>query len=305
MSAGFAYVDETFVPIAEARIPIFDLGFTRGDAVYDTTSTWKGLFFRLDDHIARFFRSCAAMRLECPHDAAALKCIVAECVNRGGVSDGSYVQMIMTRGSFASLTDRDLRNTKHRFIAFALPYIWIVRPEKQEQGIDVAIVENRRTPAEAIDPTVKNFNWMDLQRGLLEALDRGADQAVLLTPAGHLAEGPGFNLWLVKDRTLYSPRGNVLEGITRKSVMELADKMDLRYVLADLPADALREADEAFLCSTAGGIMPVTSIDGKPLGNGAPGILTSDIRSRYWRLREEGWHGTPVADLLARRDAAE
>jgi branched-chain amino acid aminotransferase len=295
---GIAYIDDAYMPAEEARLPLFDLGFLRGDAVYDTTSVWRGQFFRLDDHIARFRRSMAGMRLTCPHDDAALARILATCVERAGLDD-AFVQMIVTRGRFPDPTRRDLRTAVHRFIAFALPYIWIVRPEKQEIGIDVAIVENRRTPTEAIDPTVKNFNWMDLQRGMLQGLDRDADNVVLCTPAGHLSEGPGFNLFFVKGGRIHTPAGNVLEGITRRTVMELARESGLAVETGNYGPDALRGADEAFLSSTAGGIMPVTRVDGRPLGNGAPGVVTSDLRGLYWRKREAGWLGTPVSSLLA------
>ena len=296
MIPGVAFVDGNYIAAEEARLAVFDLGFLRGDAVYDTASVWKGNFFRLDDHVARFLRSAAGMRLECPHAPAHLKRILATCVHRAGL-ENSYVQMIMTRGMYASLTNRDVRQCENRFIAYALPYLWIVSPEKQETGINVAIVDNRRTPVEAIDPRIKNFNWMDLQRGLFEAYDRGADQAVLCTPAGLLAEGPGFNFFLVKNKRLLTPKSNMLEGITRQTVFELARELGVPCTAADLPPDALREADEAFLSSTAGGIMPVTRIDGKPLGNGAPGLLTTELRTLYWQKREAGWLGTPVREL--------
>jgi branched-chain amino acid aminotransferase len=266
--------------------------------VYDTVSVWKGRFFRLDDHVARFLRSCAGARLTCPHSPEELKRILAECVHRAGLED-AYVQMIVTRGEFVSMTKRDPRLCRNRFVGFALPYIWIIQPEQQEVGIDLALVDNRRTPEEAIDPRVKNFNWMDLQRGLFEALDRGADMAVLCTPGGHLAEGPGFNLFVVRDGTVSTPRRNVLEGITRQTVLDLARELGVPARQADLPPEALSTADEAFLSSTAGGIMPVARVDGRPLGAGRPGPITTRFRKLYWERREAGWLGTPVKDLVA------
>jgi branched-chain amino acid aminotransferase len=298
MADGVAFIDGEYVPAHEAKISIFDTGFTRGDAVYDTVSVWKGRFFRLDDHVARFLRSCAGARLTCPHAPAEVKSILAGCVHRAGVED-AYVQMIVTRGMFPSTGRRDPRLCQNRFIAFALPYIWIVSPERQAEGIDLALVQNRRTPTEAIDPRVKNFNWMDLQRGLFEALDRGADTAVLLTPGGFLSEGPGFNLFVVKDGAVLTPRSNVLEGITRATVFDLAREAGAPAQEADLRPDALQTADEAFLSSTAGGIMPVSKVDGRPLGSGRPGPLTTRLRGLYWDKREAGWLGTAVKELLA------
>lgn len=297
MAQGIAFVDGGYVPAEEAKISIFDAGFTRGDAVYDTTSVWKGLFFRLDDHVSRFLRSCAAARLTCPHPPDELKRVVAECVHRAGLDD-AYVQVIVTRGRFPDLAERDPRLCRNRFVAYAIPYVWIFSPAKQERGVHVAVADTRRTPAEAIDPRVKNFNWLDLERGLFEALDRGAETAVLCTPAGHLTEGPGFNLWIVKGDGLLTPRSNVLEGITRRTVFELAADLGVPASEADLVPDDLRRAKEAFLSSTAGGIMPVSRVDGQPLGSGGPGPLSLRFRALYWEKREAGWLGTPVKELL-------
>jgi branched-chain amino acid aminotransferase len=297
MADGCVYIDDEYVAPEEAKISIFDPGFTRSDAVYDTVSVWKGLFFRLDDHVARFFRSCERARLVCPHSAEDVKRILAECVRRAGLED-AYVQTIVTRGNFRSLTRRDPRLCENKFIGLALPYIWIVSPERQAEGIDLAIGDNRRIPTEAVDPRIKNFNWMDLQRGLFDALDRGSDTAVLCTPSGFLSEGPGFNVFLIADGRLLTPRTNVLEGITRQTVFDLAGELGVPFGEADLLPDALRRADEAFICSTAGGIMPVGRVDGVPLGDGRPGPLASRLRALYWEKREAGWLGTPVESML-------
>jgi branched-chain amino acid aminotransferase len=141
---------------------------------------------------------------------------------------------------------------------------------------------------------------MDLQRGLFEALDRGADTCVLLTPDGLLSEGPGFNVFLASGGVLRTPRANVLEGLTRSTVRDLAAETGIDVREDDLLPDDLRGADEAFLCSTAGGIMPVVSVDGARLAATAdgPGPLSRRLRALYWEKREAGWLGTPVADLL-------
>jgi branched-chain amino acid aminotransferase len=296
---GIAYMDGTYVPLAEASVPLLDPGFTRGDAVYDTVSVWNGLFFRLEDHIERFFRSCTRARLSPPAGPDELRSILAQCVQRTGL-ESAYVQMISTRGRFPSPTNRDPRQCLNTLLAFALPYIWIVPPARQLEGIDLALATgNRRTPPEAVDPRMKNFNWLDLQRGLFEALDRGSDTAVLCTPDGRLSEGPGFNLFLVRRGGLTTPRGNVLEGITRRTILELSQDLNVEAEEADLLAGDLLGADEAFLSSTAGGVMPVATVDGQPLGHGpGPGPLSLRLRVEYWSRREAGWHGTPVVDIL-------
>jgi branched-chain amino acid aminotransferase len=208
--------------------------------------------------------------------------------------------MISTRGKYQSPSIRDPRLCTNTLMAFAVPYIWIIQPARQLEGIDLAIATgNRRIPPESIDPRMKNFNWLDLQRGLFEGLDRGADTSVLCTPDGRLSEGPGFNLFVVRKGALLTPRGNALEGITRRTTFELAAALGIRAEETDLYVDDLTGADEAFLSSTAGGIMPIATVDGLPLAHGTgPGPLSLQVRTEYWFRRDSGWLATPVASLL-------
>ena len=153
-----------------------------------------------------------------------------------------------------------------------VPLYYFFWMDKEKDGLKVSIVQNRRVPKESIDATVKNYNWMDLNRGSLEAYKNGDDTAVLCTPDGYLSEGPGFNIWIIKDGKLFTPKGNLLEGITRKSVFEIAHELGLEAQERTLKPIDLEEADEAFSCTTAAGITPITHVNGKSLGNGHPGI---------------------------------
>jgi branched-chain amino acid aminotransferase len=294
---GVAFIEGKYVPSDEAKISVFDLGFSRSDVVYDVVSTWQGMFFRLDDHIERFLRSCAGVRIACPYSREEIKRILAECVHRAELQD-SYVEVLTTRGRFESLGSRDLRKTKPTFLAYAIPYIWIASPEKQREGLHVHIPQIRRIADDAVSARFKNFHWGDLTKGQLEALDAGADIAVLCGATGFLAEGPGFNVFFVKHGRIFTPETNMLEGVTRMTVMDLAREIGVTYEMGNYPAEALRSADEAFISSTAGGIMPVTKVDGKILGTGRPGPISWRLHELYWAKREAGWLGTPVESLI-------
>jgi branched-chain amino acid aminotransferase len=300
---SIAFIDGEFVPISEAKISILEPTFTKSDVVYDTLSSWNGYMFRFEEHLQRFQNSYQAMQLNPPYPLEKIGQIVAESIERSGF-ENTCVTLMATRGPFIDLTDRDIRKCKNGLIAACVPYYWVLGKAKQTSGVNMVITENQRVPAGAIDARVKNFNWMDLTRGLLEAYEKGGDSALLCTPDGFLSEGPGFNIWLAKDGKLFTPRGNLLEGVTRRSVFDLAAEMDVETEEKPLTPDDLRGADEAFTSTTAGGITPVTQIDGKTLGNGAPGILTTRMNDEYWRLREAGWHGTRVEDVLNARDVA-
>ncbi len=291
-SAGVAFVDGAYAPIGEAKISIIDWGFTRSDVTYDVVHVWRGSFFRLEDHLDRFERSVRALRLELPHRRDEVREILAQCVRMSGLRE-SYVEMVCTRGVPAP-GSRDPRTCRNRFLAFAIPFVWVISPEVQERGAHLYISDVPRIPPASVDPTVKNFHWADLTRGLFQAYDHGADTAVLVDMDGNVSEGPGFNVFCVRDDRVTSPDTTVLEGITRASVRELCAEMDVAFALATLTPEELRSADEVFLATTAGGIMPVSRVDDRILGNGVPGPLSRRLRERYWAKHEEGWHATPI-----------
>ena len=295
---GAAFVEGRFVPIAQARVPILDWGFLRGDATYDVVSVWDGRFFRLDDHIERFRRGMRELKLDAGLDAGELAGVLARCVRLAGL-ESAYVEMICTRGQ-PRWGSRDLRDCENAFYAFAVPFVWIASLEKQEtEGLSLVVSEIERIAPTSVDPRVKNYHWLDFQRGLLEAYERGGETVVLAGPDGTVTEGPGFNLFAVHRGAITTPAAGVLEGITRRTVIELADALGIAVEQAPLALASLRRADEVFGTSTAGGVLPMTQIDGAPVGDGLPGALTLELRARYWDLHRDPVRSRAVADVPA------
>jgi branched-chain amino acid aminotransferase len=284
---GCAWIEGRYVPIADARIPILDAGFTRSDCTYDVAAVWQGRFFRLDDHIDRLLGSCDRLRLTPPADAEEIRSIMTETVRRSGLRD-AYVAAIVTRG-VPSPGDRDPRRWASRLYAYAIPYVWIIRPELQDNGTVNLIIarSTHRIPTGSVDPAAKNFHWGDMTRGLFEAYDRGGSLAILPDADGCVTEGPGFNVFAVIGNELVTPARGVLPGITRRTVLEIAEQSGITAHVTDLPGEHLYRAEELFLTSTAGGIMPVTRLDGQPVGDGKTGPVTSQIRKRYWDMHQE------------------
>ncbi|MBW2611059.1 MAG: aminotransferase class IV [Deltaproteobacteria bacterium] len=284
-SNGAAYVNEQFVPIAEAKISILDWGFLHSDATYDVAHVWKGKFFRLDDHIDRFVSGIDKLHMSIRHKRGDLRSILIDCVKKSGLQD-AYVEMICTRG-MPKPGSRDPRECTNRFFAFAIPFVWIANPEKQKKGLHLIVSRLQRIPPESVDPAVKNYHWLDMVMGLFEAYDRGGETAVVVDVQGNLIEGPGFNIFAVKDRTITTPARGVLEGITRRTAIEIATDHGYEVIQHNLAADDARTADEVFATSTAGGIMPITKIDGRTISSGIPGSVTQELQKRYWRLHED------------------
>ncbi|OUM03231.1 aminotransferase class IV [Variovorax sp. JS1663] len=287
LSDGIAFVRGDYVPIAEAAIPITDWGFLRSDATYDVVTVWEGAFFRLDEHLERFMHSCERFRLDPGLTPAQIEGVLAECVRRSGLRS-SYVEMIVTRGQ-PPWGSRDPRQAVNRFYAFAVPFVWIANEAQRERGLHVKVSAVQRIPASSVDPRAKNYHWNDLTMGLLVALDDGADTVVLSDAQGNVVEGPGFNIFCIKDGALVTPREGVLEGISRRTVIEIAASLGLPVALRALPAEELRGADEAFLTSSGGGVLPVTRVDDRVVGTGRPGPVTQRLLATYW-----DWHRDPA-----------
>jgi branched-chain amino acid aminotransferase len=293
LTAGAAFVDGAIVPIDEARIPITDMGFARSDLTYDVVAVWDGAFFRLAAHLDRFERGCKRLRLDPGLGRHEIESTLIELVRRTGLRE-SYVDLICTRG-VPGPGVRDPRQVANRFYAYAIPYVWLLRWDERDRGMDAIIPRTvERIAPRAVDPTVKNFHWGDLTRGLYEAYDRGARFPVLLDADGNVAEGPGYNVFALVDGALLTPEAGVLEGITRLTVIELAREHGIPVHEIRLDEATFRSGTELFATSTAGGVMAITSLDGRPVGDGAVGPVTRRLRDLYWAAHADPRYTTPI-----------
>lgn len=297
MSVGCTHIYGEFVSLEEAKISIFDTGFLHSDVVYDVTTAWQGYIFKLEEHLERFAASCAGFHLKNPYSNEETAKLLAECTRRAGCEDGAFIHMHVTRGEYAE-GSRDPRLCENQFACYVVPYVWLWGEEKSKAGINIHMSDIERISSKAVDARYKNFHWGDLIQAQYQAYEAGRDDAALCGPDGNLAEGPGFNIWVIKNGVCATPDENCLLGMSRRSAIELCEMSGIPFELRKVHPDELRHADEAFATSSAGGIMPITAVDDKPLGNGAPGILTTQLFNNYWRQREEGWCGTKIADLL-------
>jgi branched-chain amino acid aminotransferase len=292
-AAGAAYIDGVYMPIAEARIPITDWGYRRSDVTYDVVGVRDGAFFRLDDHIKRFRASMDALRLRPAESDDEIRAILTHCVRLSGLRD-AYVAVDCLRGRPPPGVAYHPVNSRNYLAAYAIPWIWLLQEDVRARGAHMIVATTPRISERSVDPRVKNFHWSDLTRGLFEAHDAGADTCVLLDEAGLVTEGPGFNVFAITGTTVITPDRGVLEGITRQSVQDLCDDLGLGYEARAVRPDEVRDADEVFIATTAGGIMPVSRVDGRILANGRPGAITMRLHDLFWSRRAAGWHATRI-----------
>ncbi len=284
---GAAFVRDKFVPIAEATLPVTDWGFTRSDVVYDVVHVWENRFFRLDDHLDRFEASMAKRRIHPPQDRAAVAAILHRCVGLAGLTS-AFVAMVATRGRPRVAGSRRPADCDNYLIAYAVPWIDVIPKDVQARGAHLWLADTPRVPDASVDPTVKNYQWNDFTSGLLDAHDAGFDTSANLDAQGFVTEGPGFNLFVVKDGAVKTPDRGSLGGITRRSVLEVCESLGLPAAIAPVTRADLDEADEVFITSTAGGVMPVSRVMTRILGNDRPGPVFTRVHDTYWR-----WHADP------------
>ncbi len=297
-SRGAAYMNGTYVPMAEAKISVGDWGFIHSDVTYDVVHVWDGKFFRLEDHLDRFHRSLAGYRLSPPVSREEMREILAKCVALSGLRE-AFVAMLSTRGVPRIYGSRRPEDCDNSFIAYACPWVDVIPKDVQERGAHLWIASIPRISPLSLDPTLKNYSWRDFVRGLFEAHDHGYDTAVLLDPEGYVTEGSGFNVFAVKGNVVMTPDRGALEGVTRRSVLDLCDELGLVGKIMPMRTEDLMEADEVFCSTTAGGVMPCARVGNATIGdnimaNDRPGPISVKLKEVYWRKHAEGWHATPV-----------
>ena len=264
---------------------VFDWGLTRSDITYDVVHVWEGAFFRIEDYLDRFEVSMKKMRLDVGMDRSAIRNALIELVATSGLQS-AYVSMVASRGTPLIPGTRDPRGCRNHFYAWAVPFIWVIPEAVAKRGAHISVArDSRRIPSNSVDPTVKNYHWGDMTVALFQALDAGYDTTVLLDHNNLVTEGPGFNIFAVINGKVVTPKSGMLEGISRKTVLEICAALDIPCAATDISEEAFMNAEEVFTATTAGGPVPVTRVNGRIFGHDAIGPLTAKILHTYW-----DWH---------------
>ncbi len=289
LSKGAAWLSGQIIPIADAKISVTDWGVTHSDIGYDVVPVWNGAFFRLDDYLDRFMASVTALRFDIGLSREDIETALHDMVAASDLQQ-AYVAMVAARGRNPIPGSRDPRDCDNHFYAWCVPYVHIAKPDIADQGTSVWIAKSvRRIPQVSVNPKVKNYHWGDFTSGLFEAKDNGFETTMLLDHQGNVTEGPGFNVFAVfGDRVVTSDHG-VLHGITRMTALEMAQENGLSVERRPLPLDEFWTADEVFLSSSGGGVIPVVRVDDRHFSNGAPGPVARALRETYfnWMARPQ------------------
>jgi branched-chain amino acid aminotransferase len=287
------YVNGVFAPKSEAKISVFDQGLIFGDGIFETLVAVNGYLFMLQEHLDRLFRSAKAVKITVPKAREELGNLIVETVRRNNLRD-AYVKAIVTRGvgSKPLLGRGDVATPT--LVIFAVPPVSVVSEEKMKTGAKIISSTIKRTHPDSLDPRIKSLNYLPNMLIRMEAIQAGADEAISYGFDGNVSEGGAENIWIVKDGVLMTPSHGVLEGITRSAVAEIGAKLGHKVLFTTFGKYDVYQADEVFLCSTAGGIIPVTEVDARRVGNGSPGPVTKAVDQQYREMLQKGIHGTPI-----------
>lgn len=290
------FVNGEFVPAAEARISVFDHVVLYGDGVYDTMVSWNHAIFKLDEHIDRLYESAHALMIVVPHSKEELRQIIVETVRRNAITN-SYVKVVVTRG-VGRQPLLSPYNCTPGVVIFAVPYMSQAGEKDPTAGLSMVVSSLRRVPNESTSTRVKSCNYLNHVLMRLEANQCGADEALELDCEGYVCEAPGYNVFVVKKGVLSTPADNILRGITRETVLGLAADAGITTLIGRVDVFDAYTADEAFLSSTAGGIVPIARLDGRVIGSGRRGPITELIQERYQALLESGEQSASVVEAL-------
>jgi branched-chain amino acid aminotransferase len=293
------YVNGHFVPVAEARISVFDHGFLYGDGVFEGIRVYDGNIFRLQQHIQRLYNSAQCILLTIPLSQEDMHTVIVETVSRRGLPN-QYVRVVVSRG----VGDLGLnpRLCPHPSVVIIADTITLYPAHLYTQGLELVTVATRRTPNWALDPRIKSLNYLNNILAKLEAQQAGALEAVMLNGEGYVAECTADNIFFVRQGQLYTPStaAGALQGVTRDSVLEVAQELGLNTTEGFFTRYDLYTADECFMTGTGAEIVPVVRIDGRTIGTGHPGPLTAQLRQGFEELcRQAGVRVSPHATCTA------
>ena len=280
------YINGRLYDKADAKVSVYDHGLLYGDGVFEGIRSYGGKVFRLEQHLDRLWDSARAISLEIPMTPARLAAAVNETLQVNAISDG-YVRLIVTRGE--GTLGLDPKRTSDPQVIIIADKIELYPEEYYKNGLDIVTARTIRNHPGALDPRIKSLNYLNNILAKIEGSQAGCVEALMLNHKGEVAECTGDNIFLVRDKHLYTPPvdAGILEGITRQVVIDLAAQTNYPVHEQPLAMDDVYIADECFLTGSAAEVVPVVKIDGRPIGSGKPGPITLGLIERFHQFTRQ------------------
>ena len=287
---GQVYINGKLYPQKDARVSVFDHGLLYGDGVFEGLRSYGGKVFRLEQHVDRLWDSAKAIWLEIPGTKRQMCDAIKDTLQTNQIDDG-YIRVVVTRG--VGTLGLDPNKTSDPQVIIIADSISLYPEELYEKGLEIVTVSVTRNHPAALSPRIKSLNYLNNILAKIEGLQAGCIEALMLNHKGEVAECTGDNIFLVRQGRLLTPpvEAGILEGITRRAVMDLAASCDLvkggRVEEVPLTKHDVYIADECFLSGTAAEIVAVVRVDSRVIGDGIPGPVTRDLSRRFHEMTRE------------------
>jgi branched-chain amino acid aminotransferase len=264
----------------DAKVSVFDHGLLYGDGIFEGIRAYNGRVFKLKEHIDRLFYSAKAILLEIPMTHAELMKATVETIRANKLRD-AYIRLVVTRG--VGNLGLNPRSCKKPSIIIIAGKIQVYPPEMYTRGMDIVTVPTVRNLHSALNPAIKSLNYLNNILAKIEANNAGVEEAIMLNSEGFVAECTADNIFIIKNGVIFTPplSAGALYGVTRQTVIELAEQFGLKVSEPNLTRYDLFNADECFVTGTGAEIMPVVKIDGRVIGHGKPGALSVKLIEAY------------------------
>lgn len=274
------YLDGEWVEKEKAKISIFDHGLLYGDGVFEGIRSYKGLVYKLKEHLDRLWESAHTLMIDIPMTKKEMEKVIIKTLQKNKFTD-AYIRVVVTRG--VGDLGLDPAKCKRPSIFVITDKITLYPEELYKKGLDIITVPTVRNLPEAINPAIKSLNYLNNILAKIEAKNSGCVEALMLNAQGYVAECTGDNVFMVKDGKLLTPPSylGALKGITRQAIIEIALKKKMPFQEHVLTRHDLFNADEVFLTGTAAEVIPVVKIDGRKIGTGKPGKATQMLLKTF------------------------
>jgi len=275
------YVNGDLVPRGQASISVFDSGFVLGDGVWEGLRLVEGRIIQFDAHLDRLFEGAGSIALDIGRSRAALKKAVQDTLDANDMKDGAHIRLMVTRGTKAT-PNQDPRFVIGKATLVIVAEFKTPRPEAKARGMSLFTSTFRTSGPDVFDLRLNSHSRLNLIQALIQAINAGADEALMLDPRGFVASCNSTNFFIIRNREIWTSTSRYsFRGLTQKAVVDgwrhaggVAQELD--FTLAECYA-----ADEAFVTGTLGGVTPVVRIDGRAIGDGKPGPITAEVSEAY------------------------
>ena len=287
------YIDGEYYPKSQAKISVYDHGLLYGDGVFEGIRAYKGVVFKLGEHIDRLYRSAHAIMLDIPLTKEEMIRAVIETLKRNNLRD-AYIRLVVTRG--VGDLGLDPRKCPKPTVIIITDTIKLHKTEAKEKGVTAAITWVRRDSVDATSHEIKSLNYLNSILAKIEANNMGVDEAICLDHRGFICEGAAENLFIVNEGKVITPPTvtGALPGITRNRIIRLARDLGYEVYERDITPTELLTADEVFFTGTAAEIVPVVEINKRKIGDGIPGPVTKHLMKEFEKIVSDPREGVPI-----------